>query len=59
MLTEMTIMTKASRGLPSKFDHVVEAIKEPMNLSTSSFDELMAFLQSPEARVYKIDEKTE
>ena len=50
-ISNETVVCKVLRSPTSKFDYVVAAIKESKGMSTYSFDELMSFLLSHEARL--------
>nr|GEV32544.1 retrovirus-related Pol polyprotein from transposon TNT 1-94 [Tanacetum cinerariifolium] len=60
-LSNKTIVCKVLRSLPSKFDHVVDAIEESKDLSAYTFDELMGSLLAHEDQLSRshehVDEK--
>jgi len=52
-------VAKVLRSLTKKFEHVVSAIEESMDLFDYSFDELMSSLLAHEDRINRPHEKVE
>ncbi|GKF22352.1 hypothetical protein Tco_0074674 [Tanacetum coccineum] len=51
IVTDEIVVTKVSRSLHPKFDHVVVAIEESKDHSVFSFNELMGSLQAHKVRI--------
>ncbi|XP_076929342.1 uncharacterized protein LOC143593664 [Bidens hawaiensis] len=51
VVTDQIVVEKVLRSLPARWDHVVAVIEESKDLSRLSYDQLMGYLQSHEARV--------
>ena len=58
-ISEETIVAKVLRSLTPKFDHVVTAIEETMDLLVLSVDELMSSFQAHESRINRWSEMNE
>ncbi|GJS44428.1 putative gag-pol polyprotein, identical [Tanacetum coccineum] len=57
-INEEAVVSKVSRSLGSKFNHVVAAIEEAHDLSSYSFDELMSSLLAHKDRLNSAQEQT-